>query len=187
MPVLARPTYQDPFAPVLFSSPALEVSAEQLAIIREVLSISSSDEQFADKAFRAIVRILTAGNTPIPVLTSLSPSTVVLGSPTFDIHVMGTGFNTGSKIIFNGFEEPTTFVSETELTTGVNMDVWAAPAIVPVLVQNADGTQSTPTNFEFTAAAGTFAAQSQSQKTHVKPIEQGKVVHTTHEQKVEKK
>jgi hypothetical protein len=82
----------------------------------------------------------------------LNPNTILLGSPSFDIIVHGTGFDSNSKIVFNGFEEPTTFISSTEVSTGVDMDVWVAPAVVPVGVMDSHGSLSNTINFTFGAA-----------------------------------
>jgi hypothetical protein len=146
-PVIIHP---DSFSAVLLESPALEVTLEQQEHIKKVLAKACSDSRFADKAFIAIWQILTGGNTIPPVVTSLNPSSVVIGSPSFDVHVIGTGFKPDSVIMFAGREEPTTFVSATELTTGVDMSVWAGPDAVPVAVLNADGILSDPMNFTFT-------------------------------------
>lgn len=143
--------HPDPFSAMLTSSVPLAVTSEQRRYIREVLSICSSDTQFADKAYRAISHILVDGSVPIPAVTSLTPSTVVLGTPSFTIHVIGTDFTTTSVILFNGFQEPTTYVSATELTTGVNMAVWLAPATVPIAVITADGVVSNSVMFSFTS------------------------------------
>ena len=89
-----------------------------------------------------------AGN---PVITAVVPSTVALGAPDFTVSVTGTGFTPDSVIVWNGLDEPTTVVSDTEVTTGVNMAVWLAPATVPVAVR-AGGTLSDPASFTFTAA-----------------------------------
>ena len=112
------------------------MSDEQKMYIEKSIRLATSDSQFAKKLYDSIIHILTDGNTVLPVVTSITPSSAVLGSPSFDVHVMGSGFTPTTKIVFNGFEEPTTFVSDKELTTGVNMDVWLAPAIVPVGVVN---------------------------------------------------
>lgn len=93
------------------------------------------------------------------ILASLNPASVALGSPSFDVHVLGANFTPGSVIVFNGYDEPTTFVSANELTTGVNMDVWAAPAVVPVAVRAEDGSMSNALDFEFTAAAARAQTQ----------------------------
>lgn len=156
MPTVVHP---DPFNAVLLNSPTHDISIEQAMYIRKVLDVCCSDSRFAEKAWLALVRILSGGAPDsIPFISSLSPNTVVLGSPSFDIHVMGSGFTPASIIVFNGFDEPTTFVSPTELTTGINMDVWAAPVVVPVGVRNDDGILSDPQNFEFTAVAALAAS-----------------------------
>jgi hypothetical protein len=87
------------------------------------------------------------------VVTALDPATVAIGAPSFTLHVHGSGFAAGSVIVFNGYDEPTTVVSATEVTTGVNMAVWTAPSLpLPVTVRNGDGQESAPLPFTFTAA-----------------------------------
>jgi hypothetical protein len=88
-----------------------------------------------------------------PVLTSLDPDHAVIGSPSFTLHVKGTGFTDDCKIVFAGQEEPTTLVSDTEVTTGVNMDVWLGADALPVEV-NGPGGLSNALTFTFTAAPG---------------------------------
>jgi len=90
------------------------------------------------------------GGGTAPVLLSLSPASAVLGSANFTLSCIGEGFTPDAVIVFNGFDEPTTFVSPTEVTTGVDMSVWAAPATLPVTVRTAAG-ESAPVTFEFTA------------------------------------
>ena len=77
------------------------------------------------------------GDDPVaPVLTALEPATAEIGVPSFTLSVRGTGFLAESVIVFNGFDEPTTVVSSTEVTTGVNMAVWTAPSLpLPVTVR----------------------------------------------------
>jgi hypothetical protein len=87
-----------------------------------------------------------------PTITGLTPSTVALGSPDFTVHVNGTGFTSESVIVWNGYDEPTTLVSDAELTTGVDMAVWQAPATVPVQVRAGDGNLSNVLSFTFTEA-----------------------------------
>jgi hypothetical protein len=89
---------------------------------------------------------------PPPVVTALVPDTAVLGSPSFTLHITGSGFDAASVIVFAGQDEPTTLVSPTEVTTGVNMAVWAGPDALPVLVRNGDGQTSEALTFTFTAA-----------------------------------
>jgi hypothetical protein len=68
-----------------------------------------------------------------PALTSLSPDTAVSGDPDFTLTCTGTGFTADTVIKFGDFDEPTTFVSDTEVTTIVKPTLFA-PATIPVLV-----------------------------------------------------
>lgn len=86
-----------------------------------------------------------------PTITSLSPATVALGAPNFDVHVLGENFAPDSVIVFNGHDEPTTINSDGDVSTGVDMAVWLAPASVPVQVR-AGGNLSNVAPFTFTAA-----------------------------------
>ena len=92
------------------------------------------------------------GSTPAPTITALVPSDVALGSPSFTVHVMGT-FQDGDVIVWNGSDEVTTFVSATELTTGVNMDTAEAAVSVPVLVRSGSGAASNEMAFTFKPAS----------------------------------
>jgi hypothetical protein len=85
-----------------------------------------------------------------PVLTGLSPDTAVSGDAAdIVMSCVGTGFTPESIIVFNGFAEPTTFVSDTEVTTGVKPSLFVVPAVCPVAVHT--GTQVTAAiDFTFT-------------------------------------
>ena len=86
-----------------------------------------------------------------PTVETLAPDSVAIGAPDFTVHVTGTGFTPDSVIVWNGFDEPTTVVSDTEVSTGVNMAVWFAPVAVPVQVR-AGGNLSNSLIFRFTEA-----------------------------------
>jgi hypothetical protein len=152
----------DPFSPTLLESDPVQPSLERLLYIRMILDKACSDSRFVEKAYASILLVLTADRSIPSEVTSLNPSTVVLGSESFDIHVMGKGFTPESVIIFNGFEEPTTFVSDTELTTGVNMPLWQAPAVVPIQVQGGNGVMSNSMDFSFTESTPAALSTSKS-------------------------
>jgi hypothetical protein len=157
--------YRDPFVPVLKNSPALNVTTEQNGYIKDILDICCSDSRFAEKAYMAIATVLNGGVIAPPVVSSLSPASINLGEPSFDLHVVGSEFTPFSIIVFNGYEEPTTFVSENELTTGVNMPLWQAPVVVPIRVRT--GQQySAPIDFEFTDPAVPEVLVTKSKNTH---------------------
>jgi len=85
-----------------------------------------------------------------PTLDSLSPATAVSGDAAdIVMSCIGTGFTPDSIIVFNGYIEPTTFVSDTEVTTGVKPSLFAVPAVCPVEVHT--GSQvAGPIDFTFT-------------------------------------
>jgi len=162
------PTVQfpDPFNAVLLDSAPLVPTAEQSQYIMEVLMTACSDSRFAEKAFYAVMRILNAGPVDVPTITSLNPATAVIGDPSFDLHVMGTGFSPLSKIIFAGVEEPTTFVSDTELFTGINMPLWQGADVIPVRVLS-NGIYSDPSDFTFSMPAARVAPKTPEKKHEI--------------------
>jgi hypothetical protein len=152
--IKAHVLHPDPFVPVLLSSESLIVSLEQRELIKEILRAACSDSRFAEKAYDAILYTLTAGSV-IPIgLTSLTPSTAIIGSESFTLHVMGENFDQYSVINFAGHDEPTTFVNSTELTTGVDMSVWHGADVLPVVVKS-PVLVTDPLMFTFMAPAGT--------------------------------
>lgn len=56
---------------------------------------------------------------PAPVVSGLSPATVVAGGPAFRLSVVGTGFVDGSVVAWNGVALATTFGTQTALTASV--------------------------------------------------------------------
>ena len=59
-------------------------------------------------------------DNPVPQLHSFSPDSAVAHAPTFTLTAIGEDFVEGAKIIFNGEEKTTTFVSATELTCQID-------------------------------------------------------------------
>lgn len=74
---------------------------------------------------------------PVPALTSLAPNQVVAGGPAFTLTVNGTGFYSGSKVRWNGVEQPTTFVSATQLTAQLPASLIVGPGTGRISVINA--------------------------------------------------
>ncbi|MEY9428147.1 hypothetical protein ABH975_003462 [Bradyrhizobium ottawaense] len=87
-----------------------------------------------------------------PVLNSLSPATAVSGDPDLVLSCSGSGFDANSTIVFAEHDEPTTLVSDTEVTTIVKPSLFAA-ADVAVCVRNGPLYSANQT-FSFTAAGG---------------------------------
>jgi hypothetical protein len=87
-----------------------------------------------------------------PVLNSLTPNTAVSGDPDIEMLIDGTGFTPNSVIVFNGYDEPTDFHSETSIGTGVRPSIFG-PGALPVYVRDANG-NSNSLDFTFTAPIG---------------------------------
>jgi hypothetical protein len=99
-------------------------------------------------------RVPNDGTAPVPpVLQYLDPATAEVGSADITLTCNGTGFSDTSVIVFNGGDEPTTFISATQISTGVKPSTASGPAVVPVEVRGPGGTSASK-NFEFTAPAG---------------------------------
>lgn len=75
-------------------------------------------------------------NQGAPVLSSLSPTSVVAGSSDFLLTVDGKGFLPDSVVLWNGNSVATTFVSPEELTAQVSASLVASIGTTDVAVQN---------------------------------------------------
>lgn len=58
-------------------------------------------------------------NNPVPTITSLSPSSAIVGGASFTLTVNGTGFLSGATVSFNGNSLAATFVSATQITATI--------------------------------------------------------------------
>jgi len=84
-----------------------------------------------------------------PTLTSIDPDTAVIGDPDVTLTVTGTDFTPQSVITFNGGNETTEFVSDTELTTIVKPSTATTAGAYPVTVKTSTF-ESDPVDFTFT-------------------------------------
>jgi hypothetical protein len=70
-------------------------------------------------------------------ITSINPSTVAAGGPSFSLTVFGNGFVNGTSVVtLNGQNRPTVFVSSLQLTATVFAADIALPAIDQIRVSN---------------------------------------------------
>ena len=107
-----------------------------------------------------------------PTLTSLDPTTAVLGSASFTLRCLGSGFAEGAQILFNGYPEPTTVVSDSEVTTAVDMGTAEVAMPIPVLVRNPDGQQTETQMFTFTAPEPETATSTSAPAPETRKFEQ---------------
>jgi hypothetical protein len=94
-------------------------------------------------------------NNPVPVITSLSPTSIAAGSAAFTLTINGTGFVTGATLSFGGVTRGTTFVSSTQVTAAILPADVATTGTPAVILTNPTpgGGASNSVNFNVTAAA----------------------------------
>ena len=59
-------------------------------------------------------------NNPVPIITSISPTSKNVGDADFSLTVNGTNFTSDSVVQFNGTDQTTTFVSSARLTAAIS-------------------------------------------------------------------
>jgi len=77
-------------------------------------------------------------NDDDPVLYALHPNKAFMSDPDFTLEVTGEGFTPESVIVWNNADEPTTFVSENVITTGVKPSTVWNPISIEVYVRTGD-------------------------------------------------
>ena len=87
---------------------------------------------------------------PRPVLSSLSPPSVIAGSGDFTLIVDGSGFVNGSTVEWNGSNRDTTFVSGTQLSVAITSTDVAIAGTVLVKVSSPTPGGGTSTTKKFT-------------------------------------
>lgn len=124
-----------------------------------VESIGSNGRGFIhNSVINAKEWIDTGGGAPSPEpgeepsLASIDPTEAEIGSEDIVMTAIGTNFTPTSLIYFNGGAEATTFVSDTELTTGIKPSLVGAAIDVPVWVQQGS-VKTEEQTFSFTEPA----------------------------------
>jgi hypothetical protein len=96
------------------------------------------------------------------VVTSFSPAGAAAGGPAFVLAVNGSGFVAGVVVKWNGTDEPTTFLSDRQLTAQIPASAIASAAAAEITVVNPapGGGAAGPLTFCTTAAPGPASGQS---------------------------
>jgi hypothetical protein len=79
---------------------------------------------------------ITQSNNSVPVVTSLSPTSVTAGGAAFTLTVNGTKFVSNSTVQWNGSNRTTTFVSSTQLRASIPAGDIAATGSASITVFN---------------------------------------------------
>ena len=109
----------------------------------------------------------SGGSETKPEIEALDPDEIEMGAADTVLHVHGSGFTEQSVIHFAGHDEPTSFVSESEITTGLKPSLWQEAVVVECTVKNGNQ-ESEPVEFEFLEADAP-AASRQTKRTKPKP------------------
>lgn len=94
-------------------------------------------------------------SNPVPVITAISPASVIAGDPTFILTVTGTDFISSSTIKWNGTVLTTTYVSATQLTATISASLIASAGTANITVFN--GTPGGGTSNAVIFTIGTIA------------------------------
>lgn len=90
--------------------------------------------------------------SPVSLITSLNPATATAGGPAFTLTVNGSGFQTGSVVLWNGSALNTTVVSATQMTANVPASLIAAAGSASVSVLSPGGAFSNSISFVINAS-----------------------------------
>lgn len=96
-------------------------------------------------------------NNPVPVLTSISPSSTTAGGSSFTLTATGSSFINGSIVNWNGSPLTTTFISSTQLTALVPAANITTPgtAAITIVTPAPGGGTSAARNFTINPLTGT--------------------------------
>src|SRR5207247_3776390 len=82
------------------------------------------------------ISVNVSPSTPVPTLSSLSPSSATAGGAAFTLTVTGTNFVSSSVVQWNGAPRTTTFVSSTQLTAAIGSSHISVAGSAQVTVDN---------------------------------------------------
>lgn len=98
-------------------------------------SITVESSSQANAEVSAGVQLLVLAPEPDPTLTSLAPSSAIVGSPGFTLTVNGANFTIGSTVLWGGTPLATNLVSPNQLTAPISASQIANIGTTPVSVQ----------------------------------------------------
>ena len=101
--------------------------------------------------------LATPGASTAATLTSLSPASATLGSPSITLTVNGSGFGNDSTVLWNGVIRATTFVNSSQLTATISAADLAVSGTAQVSV-GGYGTVSSTIPFVVSGPAVTLSA-----------------------------
>jgi outer membrane protein assembly factor BamB len=123
--------------PTTFVSPTqltATIDAAMLATPEEgSVTVESSSQEYAQVSAAVLFLVLAPG--PDPTVTSLAPSSAIVGSAGFTLTVNGANFTIGSAVLWGSTPLATTLVSPNQLTASISASQVTNVGTVPVSVQ----------------------------------------------------
>jgi hypothetical protein len=101
-----------------------------------------------------------AVDNPVATLTTIAPNDALINGAATPITITGTGFVTGSTVIFGTAALPTTYVSATQITATVPQASLATSGTIPIVVTNPLPGGGPSTRIAFTVANPTVTVTS---------------------------
>jgi outer membrane protein assembly factor BamB len=141
--------------PTTFVSPTqltASIAASELVTQEDgQVTVESSSQANADVSGPVTLHVLAPG--PDPSITSIAPSSAIVGSPDFTLTVNGSNFNISSVVLWGGTPVPTTLQYTGQLTAAISASQIVSVGTVPVSVQSYASPVSPVTNaVNFTVA-----------------------------------
>ena len=116
----------------------------------------------------ATITITQAGLVSLS-LSSLSPNSATAGGPAFTLTANGSGFLSGSSILWSGSPLSTSYISGNQLSASVSAALIASQGSAAVTVQNPGGTTSNALTFTINAPTPSLSSLSPSSATAGSP------------------
>jgi hypothetical protein len=95
-------------------------------------------------------------SVPVVSIAELSPAGACQNAPPLELAVVGSGFQPGMRVLWNGTPRPTTFAGPARLAISVTAADLAAAAVVSIAIANGAGASLTP-SIPFTIASDATA------------------------------
>ncbi len=98
-------------------------------------SLDVSNSSITGTTSNTLSFTVIAGN-PVPSISSLSPSSLAVGSASQTLMIYGAGFTSSSTVTFNGMPHAPTFVSAAQLSISLSASDLGTAGSFPVVVKN---------------------------------------------------
>lgn len=121
-----------PFILISQTKLQIELIAEDLEYGRYIEVTASNPPPGGGSSNKAIFTVFN----PVPELSSISPTSIISGSPDFNLTLAGNNFVKTSIVSFNNQNYPVRYISNTQIETTIPSDAIKTPGSYPIKVIN---------------------------------------------------